>query len=100
MDTFEKQSENLAVQDKYIEDTMSQATSLTTPANQVDDLIGQVAAEYGLQISEQLSGATPSSMLLDYLILVFCWLFGLDVLGEKNKSKEDDLMSRLAKLNA
>ena len=54
MDQFEKQFEDLDVQSEYIEQTMSQSTSLTTPADQVDSLISQVAAEHGLEVSEKL----------------------------------------------
>jgi hypothetical protein len=36
---------------------MSQSTSLTTPVDQVDSLIQQVAEEHGLEVSEKL-GAT------------------------------------------
>ena len=53
MDQFEKQFEDLDVQAEYIENTMGQTTALTTPADQVDTLINQVAEEHGLEISEK-----------------------------------------------
>eukprot|EP01119_Soliformovum_irregulare_P000168 TRINITY_DN1011_c0_g1_i1.p1 TRINITY_DN1011_c0_g1~~TRINITY_DN1011_c0_g1_i1.p1 ORF type:complete len:196 (+),score=56.84 TRINITY_DN1011_c0_g1_i1:104-691(+) len=80
MDQFEKQVEDLDVQSEYIEGAMGQTTSLTTPADQVDSLISQVAAEHGLEISEQLSTATPSS--------------GIAAV------EQDDLSERLAKLKS
>lgn len=54
MDQFEKQFEDLDVQTEYVEGAMSQTTSLTTPAEQVDALINQVAEEHGLEVSEKL----------------------------------------------
>lgn len=80
MDKFEQQIEDLDVQSEYVEQTMSQSTSLTTPADQVDTLIGQVAEEYGLEISEQLGSATVSS--------------------KTPVAEQDELSERLAKLKA
>lgn len=45
MDQFEKQFEDMDVQSEYIESTINTTTALTTPQGEVDDLIGQVAAE-------------------------------------------------------
>jgi len=61
MDQFEKQFEDLDVQSEYVEQAMNQSTSLTTPADQVDLLIQQVAEEHGLEVSAQF-GATPTSV--------------------------------------
>ena len=61
MDQFEKQFEDLDVQSEYVEQAMNQSTSLTTPADQVDLLITQVAEEHGLEVKEQLGRAVPSS---------------------------------------
>jgi len=38
-----------------MEDSMSTATTLTTPQNQVDQLIQQVADENGMEIMDQLN---------------------------------------------
>jgi division protein CdvB (Snf7/Vps24/ESCRT-III family) len=38
-----------------MEDSMSSATTLTTPQDQVDDLILQIAEEGGLEVMDQLS---------------------------------------------
>jgi charged multivesicular body protein 1 len=80
MDQFDKQLEDLGVQSEYIENTMSQSTSITTPADQVDTLISQVAEEHGLEISEKLGTAVPSS--------------------HTAAVEQDDLTERLAKLKS
>lgn len=80
MDQFEKQFEDLDVQSEYVEQAMNQSTSLTTPADQVDTLISQVAEEHGLEISAQLGRAVPSSTTA--------------------VAENDDLAERLAKLKA
>uniref|UniRef100_UPI00358EB022 charged multivesicular body protein 1a isoform X2 n=1 Tax=Myxine glutinosa TaxID=7769 RepID=UPI00358EB022 len=55
MDKFEQQFQNLDVHTAVMEDSMSTATTLTTPLNQVDQLIQQVADENGLEIMDQLN---------------------------------------------
>jgi len=82
MDKFEKQFEDLDVQTEYIEGAMSQSTSLSTPADQVDLLIQQVADEHGLEISGQLGTAVPSNATGNPL------------------AEQDELSSRLAKLKS
>merc|ERR1719391_985080 len=62
MDKFESQFEDLDVHTSVMENAMGQATTTTTPASQVDDLIKQVADEAGLEISAQLANA-PSSTI-------------------------------------
>ncbi|NWH87729.1 CHM1B protein, partial [Aegithalos caudatus] len=47
MDKFEHQFETLDVQTQQIEDTMSNTTTLTTPQNQVDMLLQEMADEAG-----------------------------------------------------
>ena len=54
MDKFEMQFDNLDVTSKYMEDSMAQSTTLTTPEDQVTSLMAQVADEYGLDVSEKL----------------------------------------------
>lgn len=56
MDTFEKQFDTLDVTSKYMEDSMAQSTSLTTPEDQVTSLMAEVADEYGLDVSAKLGG--------------------------------------------
>jgi len=81
MDQFEKQFENLDVQTAYIDEAMNQSTSLTTPADQVDSLIQQVAEEHGLALSEKLGGAVVPS-------------------GNAVAQEQDELTERLAKLKS
>jgi len=59
MDQFERQFEDLDVQSVYVENAMNQTTTLSTPADQVDLLISQVADEHGLSLGMQM-GAVPS----------------------------------------
>jgi len=47
MDRFEQQFENLDVQSQVMEDTMCASSTLTTPQNQVDALMLEVADEAG-----------------------------------------------------
>lgn len=47
MDKFEQQFEDLDVQSQYVENAMGQSVSLSTPAEEVDTLISQVAEEHG-----------------------------------------------------
>jgi len=56
MDRFEQQFENLDVQSQVMEDTMCASSTLTTPQNQVDALMQEVADEAGsLSLSVCLS---------------------------------------------
>eukprot|EP00698_Gefionella_okellyi_P019418 TRINITY_DN594_c0_g1_i2.p1 TRINITY_DN594_c0_g1~~TRINITY_DN594_c0_g1_i2.p1 ORF type:complete len:204 (-),score=51.92 TRINITY_DN594_c0_g1_i2:208-819(-) len=57
MDQFEKQFEDLDVQSSYIETAMDMSTSTTTPVEEVDSLIGQVADEHGLELEHRLDSA-------------------------------------------
>jgi charged multivesicular body protein 1 len=57
MDKFEGQFNDLDVQTSYMESTMSDTTALTTPQDQVDSLINQVADEAGLEIQHGLGEA-------------------------------------------
>ncbi|GAM24175.1 hypothetical protein SAMD00019534_073500 [Acytostelium subglobosum LB1] len=59
MDQFERQFEDLDVQSVYVENAMNQTTTLSTPADQVDLLISQVADEHGLNVGMQM-GSVPS----------------------------------------
>ena len=55
MDRFEQQVQNLDVYTSVMEDSVSSATMLTTPQEQVDSLIVQIAEENGLEVLDQLS---------------------------------------------
>uniref|UniRef100_H0W919 Charged multivesicular body protein 1B n=1 Tax=Cavia porcellus TaxID=10141 RepID=H0W919_CAVPO len=54
MDKFEHQFETLDVQTQQMEDTMSSTTTLTTPQNQVDMLLQEMADEAGLDLNMEL----------------------------------------------
>ncbi|TPX38605.1 hypothetical protein SeMB42_g06637 [Synchytrium endobioticum] len=81
MDKFEKQFEDLDVQTAYMESSIGQTTAQTTPQDQVDDLIQQVADENGLELQMAMPGAAKNT------------------LGTATVEKEhDELSERLAKL--
>lgn len=68
---------------QVMEDSMSSATTLTTPQQQVDDLIVQIAEESGLEVMDQLN-ELPA---------------GASALGEssvRTQDKEDQLSRRYA----
>lgn len=64
MEKFEAQFEDLDVRTSVMDDAMGAATTLTTPRDQVDLLIQQVADEAGLEITDQLAaaGTVPTSI--------------------------------------
>ena len=81
MDKFEKQFEDLDVQTEYMENAMGQTTALTTPQDQVEELMQKVADENGLELQMEMPGAGSSK------------------LGTATVEKEhDELNERLAKL--
>lgn len=57
MEQFEKQFEDLDVRSAYMEGAMSSTTAMSTPAEQVDELIQMVADENGLQVAGKLDSA-------------------------------------------
>jgi len=64
MDRFEQQFENLDVQSQVMEDTMCASSTLTTPQNQVDGLMQEVADEAGSVLhSAQLSSLSVCVVL-------------------------------------
>ncbi|XP_042352358.1 charged multivesicular body protein 1a [Plectropomus leopardus] len=85
MDKFESQVQNLDVHTSVMEDSMSSAMTLTTPQEQVDDLIHQIAEENGLEVMDQLSqlpaGATS-----------------VGAESSRSQEREDQLSRRLAQL--
>ncbi|CAL8070363.1 unnamed protein product [Orchesella dallaii] len=81
MDKFENQFEDLDVRTSVIEDAMGSATTLTTPKDQVDTLIQQIAEENGLEVQEALVNVPSTSLKVD-----------------KQAEKEDDLTRRLQAL--
>lgn len=85
MEKFEQQFEDLDVRTSVIEDAMGTATTLTTPKEQVDSLIQQIADEAGLEIADQLADAAtiPSGKLST---------------RERDPERDDELSKRLAAL--
>jgi len=59
MDKFEQQFEDLDVKTQYMEGTMNATTATSTPAEQVDSLISQVADANNLELGEAFSEAGP-----------------------------------------
>jgi len=59
MDKFERQFEDLDVKTQYMEGTMNATTATSTPAEQVDTLIEQVADANNLELGEAFSQAGP-----------------------------------------
>jgi len=59
MDKFEQQFEDLDVKTQYMEGTMNATTATSTPAEQVDTLIEQVADANNLELGEAFSQAGP-----------------------------------------
>jgi len=62
MDRFEQQFENLDVQSQVMEDTMGATSTLTTPQNQVDALMQEVADEAGIELNMDLPQAQTASV--------------------------------------
>lgn len=60
MDRFETQFEDLDVATGYYENATSSATATGTPQEDVDRLMSQVADEAGVELSQEMAGATPS----------------------------------------
>ena len=61
MDKFESTFEDLDVQSQTMEQSMSASSAVSTPMEDVDSLIQQVATEHGLEVTERLDGmAVPS----------------------------------------
>eukprot|EP00163_Fabomonas_tropica_P007200 TRINITY_DN16891_c0_g1_i2.p1 TRINITY_DN16891_c0_g1~~TRINITY_DN16891_c0_g1_i2.p1 ORF type:complete len:206 (+),score=62.25 TRINITY_DN16891_c0_g1_i2:185-802(+) len=54
MEKFEKQFEDLDVQSTYMDEAMSESTSMTTPQDEVDGLIQAVATEHNLELGIQM----------------------------------------------
>lgn len=61
MDSFEQQFEDMDVRAGYMENAMSSSTAMSTPQEQVDDLIMMVADEAGLELGQELDDAGPVS---------------------------------------
>jgi len=66
MDQFESQVGMLNTQSAYMESTMNGTSGLTTPVDQVDELIQQVADQHQINVNTQLkASAAPSGLSAD-----------------------------------
>lgn len=98
MDQFEKQFEDLDVQAAYVEGAMDTSTATSTPQEEVDGLISQVADEYGLEVSAKLDAAG--------YVYTRCRFRLSSYVGSNSKvsaktpasSEQDELSQRLAKI--
>lgn len=54
MDKFESQFADLDVQTSYMEDTMGSTTAVSTPQDQIDSLMTQMAEEANIEIQQDL----------------------------------------------
>mmetsp|Transcript_1493 Transcript_1493/g.2390 ORF Transcript_1493/g.2390 Transcript_1493/m.2390 type:complete len:196 (+) Transcript_1493:154-741(+) len=59
MEQFEKQFEDMDVRSGYMEETMDATTAMSTPPEQVDSLIQEVADHAGLKLEGMLDSAGP-----------------------------------------
>jgi charged multivesicular body protein 1 len=76
---FEKQFENLDLQTQVVDDVMGQQANLTTPEDEVNALMAQVAEEHGLETALGMPSAAAAKV-------------------PAAKQSEDDLAARLADL--
>ncbi|RXW21952.1 hypothetical protein EST38_g3921 [Candolleomyces aberdarensis] len=72
MDKFESQFTDLDVQTSYMEDTMSATTAISTPQDQIENLLRQTAEEANIELKQDLdadqlnvSEVTPPTGLKD-----------------------------------
>ena len=85
MDKFEQQFEDLDVKTQYMEGSMNATTAQSTPAEQVDELISQVADQNNLELGEAFAQAGPIGKKAPQV-------------KEAAKPVADDLEARLANL--
>ena len=81
MEKFESQFSDLDVQTSYMEETMSNTTAVSTPQDQVDSLMKQMAEEANIELEHDLAAKD---------------LQGVPNLAEKEKSivgEEDSMLA-------
>ncbi|XP_060603045.1 charged multivesicular body protein 1a-like [Ruditapes philippinarum] len=83
MEKFEKQFEDIDVRTSTLESAMGTATTLSTPQDQVESLIMEVAEENGLEVMDQLKDINPSTA---------------SIRDTAETKREDDLSRRLQAL--
>jgi charged multivesicular body protein 1 len=62
MDKFETQFSDLDVQTNYMEETMSNTTAVSTPQDQVDSLMKQMAEEANIELAHDLESKDVQSL--------------------------------------
>lgn len=65
MDKFESQFSDLDVQTSYMEDTMSSTTAVSTPQDQVDLLMQQMADEANIELQHEMGSKDLESQVAD-----------------------------------
>lgn len=80
MNAFEKQFENLDLQTQVVDEVMGAQAALSTPEDEVNTLIGQVALEHNIDISTSMPSASSA------------------VHAQPQKAKEEGLGAKLAAL--
>jgi charged multivesicular body protein 1 len=83
MDRFESQFENIDVQTQYMEGAMVGVTAQSTPQDEVDLLMQQIADEAGLELKHELGEAAVPTTAFE---------------RQESKDREQELTERLAKL--
>ncbi|KAI5196381.1 hypothetical protein E4T39_07831 [Aureobasidium subglaciale] len=86
MDKFETQFEDLDVATGYYENATSSATAVGTPQEDVDRLMSQVADEAGVELNQEMAGATPAQ--------------GIKAPANPTEVEEDNLGERLRALRS
>jgi len=89
MDKFESQFEDLDVKTLYMEGTMNATTAMSTPGEQVDDLIMLVADEHNLELGDAFTEAGPVGKKVSQPVAA----------QPQAAEPVDDLQSRLANLS-
>uniref|UniRef100_A0A7S2Z994 Uncharacterized protein n=1 Tax=Chloropicon laureae TaxID=464258 RepID=A0A7S2Z994_9CHLO len=84
MDKFEQQFESLDVQSECVQEAMGNQQAMSTPEDQVNDLMMQVADEHGLETAMIMPNAGVGNQT--------------QVAAPSQTQQEDDLSSRLAQL--
>jgi charged multivesicular body protein 1 len=59
MEKFEKSFEDMDVRSEYMEGKMQSTTAMSTPADQVDNLLQEIATANGLEVGGMLDNAGP-----------------------------------------
>lgn len=85
MDKFETQFTDLDVQTSYMEDAMSSTTAVSTPQDQIEQLLRQTAEEANIELQHDLASKDLATLP--------------DLSGkEKHKEEDDKLADRLRAL--